>query len=39
MSAPRIIAPIRVGRAIIMGDFGEAEASRIAQALGGPRRS
>lgn len=33
VSAPRIMAPIHVGRAIIVGDFAEEEAQRIAQSL------
>jgi preprotein translocase subunit SecD len=36
VSAPRIMAPIRVGRAIVAGDFTEAEARRVAQRLGKP---
>lgn len=36
VSAPRINAPIRVGRAIVAGDFTEAEADRVAQRLGKP---
>jgi SecD/SecF fusion protein len=34
VSAPRIMAPIGVGRAILAGDFTESEARRIAKALG-----
>jgi preprotein translocase subunit SecD len=33
VSAPRIMGPIRSGRAIIMSDFTEAEARRIAEGL------
>jgi preprotein translocase subunit SecD len=33
VSAPRIMAVIRVGRAIVAGDFGEAEARRVAKRL------
>ncbi len=33
VSAPRIMAPIRVGRAIVAGDFTEAEAGRIVRGL------
>jgi preprotein translocase subunit SecD len=36
VSAPRIMAAIHVGRAIIAGDFTEAEARRIAHGLSGP---
>ena len=36
VSAPRIMTPIRVGRAIVAGDFTESEALRIAHALGQP---
>jgi len=36
VSAPRIMAAIRVGRAIVMSDFTEAEARRIAQGLSQP---
>jgi preprotein translocase subunit SecD len=35
VSAPRINAPIRGGRALITGDFTEAEAQRIADVLSG----
>lgn len=33
ISAPRIMAPIRVGRAILAGDFTEEEARRVAEEL------
>jgi len=33
VSAPRIMAPIRVGRAIVASDFDEAEARRVARNL------
>ena len=33
ISAPRIMAPIRVGRAILAGDFTETEARRVADGL------
>ncbi|MDH3197459.1 MAG: hypothetical protein OEO21_04385 [Candidatus Krumholzibacteria bacterium] len=36
VSAPRIMAPIRVGRAIVASDFTEAEARRVAQGLSQP---
>jgi preprotein translocase subunit SecD len=36
MSAPRISAPIRVGRAVVAGHFTEAEAQRVANALSRP---
>jgi hypothetical protein len=36
VSAPRIMEPIRVGRAAIMSDFTEAEARRVAQGLSRP---
>jgi preprotein translocase subunit SecD len=36
VSAPRIMAPIRTGRAIISGDFTESEARRIARGLSNP---
>jgi preprotein translocase subunit SecD len=36
VSAPLIMAPIHVGRAIVAGDFTEAEARRVAQQLSLP---
>ena len=36
VSAPRIMAPVPVGRAIVAGDFTEAEADRVARRLGKP---
>jgi len=36
LSAPRIVAPIHVGRAIIAGDFTQKEARRIARGLSHP---
>lgn len=36
LSAPRIMAPIKSGRALITSDFTEAEARRIAQGLTQP---
>ena len=36
VSAPRIMTPIRVGRAIVASDFTEAEARRVAQGLSRP---
>jgi preprotein translocase subunit SecD len=36
VSAPRIMAPIRVGRAILASDFTEEKARRIAQGLSRP---
>jgi len=36
VSAPRIMAPIRVGRAIIVSDFTGAEARRVARGLSRP---
>ena len=36
VSAPRIMAPIRVGRAIVASDFTDAEAHRVAHGLSQP---
>jgi preprotein translocase subunit SecD len=36
VSAPRIMAPIHAGRAIIVGDFTDEEARRIARSLSNP---
>jgi len=36
VSAPRIMAPIRGGRAIVASDFTEAEARRVARGLSRP---
>ena len=36
VSAPRIMVPVRSGRAIVTSDFTEAEARRIAQGLSRP---
>jgi preprotein translocase subunit SecD len=36
VSAPHIMAPIRVGRAIVAGDFTRAEARRVARGLSQP---